>query len=150
MNDTILNNNYKLLWKDSNDKVFVAELRHFIQNEFGGRIETPVGVLLGFVEDRPKFWTVKLIIRNDITYSQTKNKVFVLTKSAYNNKIIYYWDKLVDRIMPNIRIDQKLQEEIKKYLIHNNICNKPMSFSVSEETNKAVEFMGEIDLEDLD
>ncbi|HSY60787.1 MAG TPA: hypothetical protein VK796_02875 [Cytophaga sp.] len=150
MNATILNHNYKLLWKDSNDKIFVAELRHFVQNEFGGSVETPVGVLVGFVEDRPKFWTVKLIVRNDISYSQTKNKVFVLTKSAYKNELTYYWDKLVDTMIPNMRIDQKLQQDIKMYLINNNICSEPMSFSISEETNKAVEFIGEIDLEELD
>ena len=150
MNDVILNNNYRLVWKESNDKVFVAELRHFIENEFGGRVETPIGILVGFIEDRPKFWRVKLIVRSDMTYSQMKNKVFVLTKSAYKYKMIYYWDKLVDVIMPNFRIDKKLQEEIKKHLLNNNICFEPMSFQISEETSKAFEFVGEISIEGID
>lgn len=150
MNETILLEKYKLIWKEINEKVFMAEIRFYNKNDFGGTLETPIGILVGFKEIRPEFWRVKIIIRNNITYNQSKNKIYVIFKPAYKRKIKFYFDKFIDFVMPNYKIEDNFKNEIKNYLFNNNICREPMSISISEELNKMSDFYGEVTIDDLD
>jgi hypothetical protein len=144
MKDNILLNKYKFLWKERNENVIIAEIRHHVENEFGGTLETPIGNLICFKEDRPVFWRIKIVLRDNIKYSQTQNQIFVLTKSAYRRKFSYYFDKLKDLINPRFRAEKELDNEIKKYLMENDLISEPFSISRSVEKSESFEFIGEI------
>lgn len=148
MKDTILLEKYFILWKERNKNVIVAEIRHYIKNEFGGTIETPIGNLVCYKENIPVFWRIKIILREDIKYSQTKNRIFIITKSVYKRKLNYYFEKLKDLIKPRFRAEKELDSEIKKYLLENNWISEPLSISRSNEKSENFEFIGEI--EDFD
>jgi hypothetical protein len=94
MKDTIFLDKYKFLWKEKNDNVIVAEIRHYVKNEHGGILETPIGNLICFKEDRPVFWRVKILLREDIKFNQTQNQIFILAKSACQWKLNYYIEKI--------------------------------------------------------
>lgn len=145
MRDTILLDKYLFLWKERNDNVIVAEIRHYIKNESGGTLETPIGNLVCYKEDKPVFWRIKIVLREDIKYSQTQNRIFVITKSAYKRKLNYYFEKLKDFVNPRFRAEEKLDNEIKKYLLQNNLISEPFSISRSIEKSENFEFIGEID-----
>lgn len=144
MKDTILLDKYLFLWKERNDNVIVAEIRHYIKNEFGGTLETPIGNLICYKEHRPVFWRIKIVLREDIKYSQTQNRIFVITKSVYKRKLNYYFEKLKDFVKPRFRAEKKLDNEIKKYLLDNNLVFEPLSISRSIEKSESFEFIGEI------
>ena len=145
MKDTILLDKYLFLWKERNENVIVAEIRHYIKNEFGGILETPIGNLICFKEQKPIFWRIKIILRDDIKYSQTQNRIFVITKSAYKHKLNYYFEKLKDFVNPRFRAEKELDNEIKKYLLENNWISEPFSISRSIEKTENFIFIGEID-----
>ncbi len=145
MKDTILLGRYKFLWKERNENVIIAEIRHYLENEHGGVLETPIGNLICYKEDRPIFWRIKIILREDIKYSQTQNRVFILTKSTYRRKLNYYFDKLKDYANPRFRAEKELDNEIKKYLLENNLISKPFSISRSIEKSENFVFIGEIE-----
>jgi hypothetical protein len=144
MKDTILLGKYKFLWKERNNNVIVAEIRHYVENKFGGSLETPIGNLICYKEDYPIFWRINIVLRDDIEYSQTRNRIFVISKPAYKRKLEYYFDKLKDIIFPRFRADKELNEEIKKYLIKNNLISEPFSISRSIEKNESFEFVGKL------
>lgn len=148
MKDTILLGKYKFLWKERNDNVIIAEIRHFIKNTYGGTLETPIGNLICFKEDRPVFWRIKIVLREDIKFSQTQNRIFVLTKSAYKAKLTYYLDKIKDFINPRFRAAKELDDEIKKHLLENNWISEPFSISRSQEKSENFKFIGEIEEHD--
>lgn len=145
MKGTILLDKYLFLWKEKNDNVIIAEIRHYVENKYGGTLETPIGNLICFKEDRPVFWRIKIVLRDDIKHSQTKNRIFVLAKFAYKRRLTYYLDKLKDLIKPRFRAEIELDDEIKKYLLENNWISEPFSISRSVEKSKSFEFIGEIE-----
>lgn len=145
MKNTILLDKYLFLWKERNENVIVAEIRHYMKNEFGGTLETPIGNLICFKEHKPIFWRIKIVLRNDIKYSQTQNQVFVINRSAYKHKLNYYLEKLKDFINPRFRVEKELDNEIKKYLLENNWISEPFSISRLIEKSESFEFIGEID-----
>jgi hypothetical protein len=145
MRDTILLDKYLFLWKERNDNVIVAEIRHYIKNESGGTLETPIGNLICYKEHKPVFWRIKIVLREDIKYSQTQNRISVITKSAYKRKLNYYFEKLKNFVNPIFRAEEKLDNEIKKYLLQNNWISEPFSISRSIEKSENFEFIGEID-----
>lgn len=145
MKDTILLDKYLFLWKERNENVIIAEIRHYLENEFGGTLETPIGNLICFKENKPVFWRIKIVLREDIKYSQTQNRVFIITKSAYKRKLNFYFDKLKDFFNPRFRAEKELDEEIKKHLLENNWISEPFSISRSIERSENFEFIGEIE-----
>lgn len=145
MQDTILLDKYKFIWKEKNKNVVVAEIRHYLENEFGGTLETPIGTLICYKEEKPIFWRIKVVLRDDIKFSQTKNQILVLTKSSYKYKLNYYLIKLKDLISPRFRAEKELNEEIKNYLIENNWISEPLSISRLIEKSESFEFIGEIE-----
>jgi hypothetical protein len=145
MKNTILLDKYLFLWKERNENVIVAEIRHYIENEFGGTLETPIGNLICFKEHKPVFWRIKIVLRDDIKYSQTQNRIFVITKSAYKYKLNYFFEKLKDFVNPRFRAEKELDNGIKKYLLENNWISEPYSISRSIEKSENFEFIGEIE-----
>ena len=145
MKDTILLDKYLFLWKERNENVIVAEIRHYIKNEFGGTLETPIGNLIVYKEHKPIFWRIKIVLREDIKYSQTQNRIFVITKSAYKRKFNYYLEKLKDFVNPRFRAEKELDNEIKKLLLNNNWISEPFSIARSIEKSENFEFIGEIE-----
>ncbi len=144
MNTTILLEKYKLYWKEKNENVVVAELRHYIENEFGGTIETPIGIILCFKEESPIIWRIKIVLRNDVKYSQTRNQTYVRTKSAFKSLLNYYLIRFADFISSKYIVDPEFDKEIEKYLIENRICSEPYSISRTTEKSKYFEFVGQI------
>lgn len=145
MKDTILLDKYLFLWKERNENVIIAEIRHYIKNEHGGTLETPIGNLICYKEHRPVFWRIKIVLREDIKYSQTQNRILVLTRSAYKYKLNYYFDKLKDFVNPRFRAEKELDDEIKKHLLEINWISEPFSISRSIEKSENFEFIGEIE-----
>ena len=150
MTEDFLLNKYAIIWTDITDKIFSAEIRHVDKNEFGGSLTTPVGILIGFIQSNPVRWEVKIVLRSDLKYSQTNNKTFVLSKTAFNNKLLYYIEKAKDVIFPNFRVDKNLEEEIRKLILTKNLCREPYSISTSEENKKSFRFYGSIKFDDID
>ncbi|WP_157514564.1 hypothetical protein [Mangrovimonas sp. TPBH4] len=145
MKYTILLDKYLFLWKERNENVIIAEIRHYIKNGFGGTLETVIGNLVCYKEYRPVHWRVKVVLREDIKYSQTQNQVFVFTKSAYKRKLNLYFAKLKDFVYPRFKAEKELDIEIKKHLLENNWISKPFSISRSIEKSENFEFIGKIE-----
>ncbi|MNK72753.1 hypothetical protein D3C87_922370 [compost metagenome] len=150
METTILLDKYKLYWKESNENVIVAQIRHFVKNEFGGSIETPIGMLMCYQETSPKFWCVDLVLRNEIKYNHLKNNIFVFTKSQYRFKINYYIDLVKSLFSKPNKIDKKFEEEIQVFLLSKNFIIEPYLFSVQIQKQETFQFIGEIDENDFD
>ena len=100
--------------------------------------------MICFKENKPIFWRIKIVLREDIKYSQTQNRIFVITKSVYKRKLNYYFEKLKDFINPRFRAEKQLDNEIKEYLLKNNWISEPFSISRSIEKSENFEFIGEI------
>jgi hypothetical protein len=150
MKEDFLINKYSIVWIEITDKLFFAEIRHVEKNEFCGSLTTPVGIVIGFVQNNPSRWEIKIVLRNDLKYSQTNNKTFVLSKTAFNNKLLYYIEKAKDVLFPNFRVDKNLEEEIRKLILTKNLCSEPYSISTSEEKQKSFHFYGSIIHDDID
>lgn len=145
MQDIILLNKYKFIWKEKNENVVIAEIRHYLENEYGGTLETPIGTLICYKEEKPIFWRIKILLREDIKFNQTENEILILTKSSYKYKLNYYLVKLKDLIRPRFRAEKELNEEIKNYLLENNWVSEPLSISRLIEKSESFEFIGEIE-----
>lgn len=150
MEKDVLLGKYEIEWTNVAEKSFTANIIHINKNTYGGIWATPVGLLVGFMDERPKKWTVKIITRSDIKYNQVKNKTFVFAKSAFKIKVEYYFEKLQDVLFPNFRVDPKLEEGIKNLLLNKKMCHEPFSISMSEEKIKSFRFHGATTFEDLD
>ena len=150
METTILLDKYKLYWKESNENVVIAQLSHFIENEFGGSLETQIGMLICYKETYPKFCCVDIILRNEIRYNHLRNNIFVFTKSQYKFKINYYFNLIKNLFSKSYKIDKKFENEIQMYLLSKNLITKPYSFSVQIQKQETFEFIGDIDENDLD
>ncbi|TNE81461.1 MAG: hypothetical protein EP332_03470 [Bacteroidetes bacterium] len=144
MNDIILLNRYKLLWKERNEKVIVAEIRHYLQNEYGGTLETPIGMLVCYKENNPLFWNIKINLRSDIRYSQTQKHVWVMNESAFKFKWRFFIERLNDIIKPRFQPVKALDEAIKQHLITNNWISEPFAVSRSIEKTEDFHFFGDI------
>lgn len=145
MDEILILNKYRLILIERNEKVLIAQIFHFLENEYGGILKTLVGNLVCFREESHQIWRIKFYYRNDIKYSHNHNRIFVFTKSSYKNKVLYYIDKVKDFIMPNIHVDKELDHEIVKILLDNKCISEPYSVSRLLEVEKEFKFIGNVD-----
>ena len=149
MEQTILLGKYEISWRNQSVSSFISEIFHFIKNNAGGIIKTPIGIALGFLNTHPSYWTIKIILRDDILYISSKNQVTVVVKSAYKNKLKYHFDKR--KLKANgLPIDPSFQNEFVKYLMKERICFEPLTIEIGTETIKQSEEFGNLTLEDFD
>jgi len=150
MTEDFLLNKYDIVWTEITDKLFFAEIRHVDKNEYGGSLTTTVGIIIGFIQSTPVHWEIKIVLRSDLKYSETNNKTFVLSKTAFNSKLLYYIEKAKDVLFPNFRVDKNLEEEIRKLILNKKLCKEPYSIATSEEKKKSFRLYGTITFDDID
>jgi len=133
---------YIVHWRSKSESGFIGELFFVVRNSSGGRLYTPIGYLIGFVEPASEssssYWKILLTIREMIRYNVQSNTTEVFVKSAYANKFIYYVRKLKELNRDIIRINPKLPAAIQETLIQAGFCNSPLAIQMIVGKDKIV------------
>ncbi|WP_183575899.1 hypothetical protein HDF18_18540 [Mucilaginibacter sp. X5P1] len=133
---------YVVHWRSKSESEFIGEVFFAVKNSSGGRLHTPVGYLIGFIEpaseSSPSYWKILLTIREAIRYNVQSNTTEIFIKSVYANKLAYYGRKLKEFKRDIIRIDPKLPLAMQETLIQAGFCNSPLAIQMIVGKDKYV------------
>lgn len=134
--------NYTIHWISRSDSEFIGELFFVIKNNSGGSISTPVGYLVGFIDQGADYygshWKILIMVRDVIRYNVQTNSTHIFVKSIYANKLNYYIDKLKEFNRDIIRIDPRLPTAIRETLIQSGICSSPLEIQMITGKDKLI------------
>ena len=150
MNHLVLLDKYILDPKCQSKTGFIFEVSHFYKTGESGKWQTPIGIIVGYLEFRPHYWTVKVILRSDVYYASEENKIVVVVESAYADKLQYAIDYQKLKEKTHLPIDSNFKSEFVKYLIKENICTEPLFLEVGIGSIKEHLQLGSLSLDDFD
>ena len=134
MRDIVVGLDYVIHWKTKCESGFIGEILFVVRNKSGGSLSTPVGHLVGFVEPASEcfssYWQISMILRDEIRYNAESNHTYVLSKSAYANKLKYFAQKMAEFNQNIVRIHPGLPLAIKDTLIGAALCDSPLGIKI--------------------
>jgi len=134
MKDTTDILDYVIRWITKSGSELIGELFFIVRNNSGGSISTPVGYLVGFIDPGGEYysahWKILMIVRDEIRYDVKNKNTLVFVKSAYANKLKYYYYKLKELNQDIIRINPRLPTAMQDTLTQNGFCTSPLTIQL--------------------